>query len=67
MMTACKHCKHMLDLYKNVQAGKIWYSFKCAAVKNEPLFDPIEGTYEEPEYKYCREVNGGNCVFFEVK
>ena len=66
-LTACKDCKHMISPFVNKTPPGGRTSFKCAAVKNEPIFDPLEGIFEQPKQKYCREVNGGNCVFFEVR
>lgn len=64
--TICLYCNH----YRRSGSGKVvWYEQRCAAVHEQPVADYVNGYIPGPkdkgEMKYCRDVNNGNCQFFQ--
>lgn len=79
--TICKNCKHFHDAKKNPLAPDVWYNFYCNSPKlknekGEERLDVVTGEYEffinnrstdDTGMLNCREVNDGNCEYFEEK
>ena len=66
--TACNQCLNRIVNEKS-NGEHIWYNNTCKAKKNEKQFNPITGEmeYSDKVYVYCRELNRGDCEFFEEK
>lgn len=77
-MTFCKTCKHHIAAEQNTVRADIWYNHFCAASPRVSVTDPVtgKGGYSETndlgravitdnKYRYCRDVNNGDCQLFE--
>ena len=62
-MTACKDCK---EIARGPHIN-IWYNHRCLAVREPNSFDYMSGEMRLGDYAYCRDVNHGNCEYFEKR
>lgn len=75
MTTICKECKHHIHDTQNEMAPEVWYNHFCGASPLPMALDAVTGKLgystgryvQEHPYKYCRDVNKGNCSLFEPK
>ena len=71
-MKLCVTCKHFLS------RGRMWYDQYCKAVQHPKGVDPVTGEkvyrkkndlggyyYDDEPYEYARNVNNGDCMFWE--
>lgn len=63
--TACLACKHFLNVSQ--RGDTTWYYNYCKASPKPSVFNHLTGYMEKPnpEFKFCKEVNHGNCLLFE--
>ena len=62
-MTICVLCEH----HRLEGDPKHWGSHVCAKEKQQEYVDPVTGmTFVNP-LPYCRDINKGNCPFYEGK
>ena len=65
MKTVCANCKHRCVIGRNPD---VWYNNRClASPLGTPEIDLVTGKTVEQEYRYCRDVNYGNCKLYEAK
>lgn len=77
--TICVNCKHLKSISDGPRTG-IWYNMYCSAVRRMSAIDPVSGNrcflgknsfgedyFTDEEYPHCRDINKGNCPYFEEK
>lgn len=71
-MTICFRCKHLLRKGES----RIWHDFGCARHAYKKTMCPVTGemvpdgdglAIRGEEYRYCRDVNRGECPDYETK
>lgn len=72
-MTICFKCKHLI---KEHRKARIWYSLGCERHVREKTVCPVTGDMVAEDsgviirgetYRYCRDVNRGECPDYEPK
>lgn len=79
-MRICAECKHFKNLEKGLPPDSVFYNLMCMADISEKKQDPVTGKMvfagqndlgqEVPVidgHPYCRDMNHGDCQFWETK
>lgn len=77
-MTICKQCRHMLRILDGPRTD-VWYNCYCMAETLPEATDPVTGErgytrendlgticVDSQPYAYCRDVNKGDCTYYEA-
>lgn len=66
--TICVHCMHCIYNMRNAMAATSWYNYTCRAnILHPASIDPVTGLNVSLEYKYCKDVNKGECPTYKPK
>ena len=79
--TKCKHYKFIHTNKR--ESKNMWFNHFCKAVPHKKVIDPVTGemsylidndleqaiysTEKEDQYPFCRDINDGNCEYYEEK
>jgi len=78
--TICTKCVHFMSLEPGSVRKHVWYNQLCKAAPLPTKIDPYDDNikpfninnfgneyFTENEFRYCRDVNDGNCPKFQTR
>lgn len=78
-VTVCKKCRYFVQLETGSVREHVWYNHLCKATPLPMKVDPYDGKtkpychndlggeyFTENPFKYCRDVNDGQCPQFQA-
>lgn len=66
--TVCYNCRNFFNAEPIGSHSDIWYNHYCLASPKPRKIDPVTGKERNAaydRYRYCRDVNTGNCKLYE--